>query len=195
MHNFSPLHLKVVHFFRLSLSWTENLNSFFSHFRCQSFLQASYIKSEEFSFSPHSFYPSTQSEKSSFNFTSNIIHEEAKQKRHRYFTICWCTSKSFHPLSPFETIFYTKSNRIRVKVDFVDTSYQILSVCGTVIDVESDSFFNSLTLILFRFNERQFRFFKCRRLELSAIRFAVSLALITQQIFSLSISLPKSTHS
>jgi hypothetical protein len=40
----------------------------------------------------------------------------------------------------FEAIFYTKSNRIRAEVDFVDTSYQILSVCSvcvTVIETET----------------------------------------------------------
>lgn len=107
------------------------------HSRCQSFLQASYIKSKEFFFR---FSRSTQKEekrkKSSFNFSSNIIHEESEKNRHRYFTICWCTSKSFHPFF-FEAIFYTESNRIRTEVDFVDTSYQILSVssiCTTAID-------------------------------------------------------------
>lgn len=51
MHNFSPLHLKIFLLFAFSLyiySSEENLNSFFSHARCQSFLQASYIKSQEY---------------------------------------------------------------------------------------------------------------------------------------------------
>lgn len=36
--------------------------------------------------------------KNSFNFTSNSVQERSKN-RHGYFTIRWCTSKSFHPFS------------------------------------------------------------------------------------------------
>lgn len=80
-------------------------------------------------------YGRQRNEESSFNFTSNSVHEEEKhEKRHRYFTICWCTSKSSPCFS--KAIFYTKSNRIRDKVDSVDTSYKIqclqhrYQICG-----------------------------------------------------------------
>lgn len=107
------------------------------HSRCQSFLQASYIKSNKFFFR---FSRSTQKrekrKKTSFNFSSNIIHEEARK------TVTDILQFADAPANPFilflfEAIFYTESNRIRAEVDFVDTSYQILSVstiCTTAID-------------------------------------------------------------
>ena len=114
--------------------------------RCQSFFQTSYIKSkkktETFFFSFHFLVQ----QRNSFNFTSNSVggerewmwrrrssrsrkkningkkmkkKEKHDEECHRYFTICWCTSKSFQA---FANSFFTLNQiALETKVDFVDT--------------------------------------------------------------------------
>lgn len=101
---------------------------------CQSFLHASYIKSETF-FLASPLRSTANRLKNSFNFTSNIVHEKWRGK-----TVTDILQFADAPANPFvlvEAIFYTKSNRIRVKVDYVDTQD---SACIAVIECNQDYF-------------------------------------------------------
>lgn len=64
-----------------------------------------------------------KSKKNSFNFTSNSVHEDVEQeKRHRYFTICWCNQQILScSLKPFFT-----PNQIALELRMILLTFEIL---------------------------------------------------------------------
>ena len=147
MHNFLLENRFILFFSAVFASHTWNLNFFSSPPTPLSKLFPNFIyqikkKTETFFFSLNFFVQ----QRNSFNFTSNSVggerewmwrrrssrsrkkningkkmkkKEKHDEECHRYFTICWCTSKSFQA---FANSFFTLNQiALETKVDFVDT--------------------------------------------------------------------------